>query len=61
MKPSEFAKQLGFKSLQEACELVDVAPRTVINWQHSNPQRYLAIMLGAASLKQKSLLSRPEP
>ena len=58
MKPSELAKQLGFKSLQEACDLVDVTPRTLINWQTTNPYRYRAVMLGAAYVKQSQIAAK---
>ncbi|MGI9340119.1 MAG: hypothetical protein ACR2PP_05740 [Psychrobacter sp.] len=57
MKPSELAKKLGFNSLQEACDLVDVTPRTLINWKASNPDRYLAVMLGAVVIRQQSIIN----
>ena len=58
MKPSEFAKNLGFNSLQEACDLMDVTPRTLTNWQTSNPDRYVAIMLGALAMRQNDIVSQ---
>jgi|TARA_R110000787_G_C13117564_1_gene414405 hypothetical protein len=58
MKPSELAKKLGFRSLQEASDLVDVTPRTLTNWQASNPNRYLAIMVGASAIKQSQTIKQ---
>lgn len=58
MKPSELAKKLGFNSLQEACDLVDVTPRTLINWKASNPDRYFAVMLGAVVIRQQSIINQ---
>ena len=55
MKPSELSKQLGFRSLNELADLIDVTPRTLVNWSVSNPDRYLAIMLGAAAVKHSYL------
>jgi len=51
MKPSQLAKQLGFRTLNELADIADVTPRTLVNWSVSNPERYLAIMLGAAAVK----------
>jgi len=56
VKPSELAKQLGFRSLNELCNWIDVTPRTLVNWSVSNPDRYIAVCLGASQMRQEKII-----
>ena len=46
MKPSEKVKALGFKSLQEFCELSGESIRTMQNWDTAYPRRFELILKG---------------
>jgi len=48
MKPSEKVKALGFKSLQEFCELSGESIRTMQNWNEAYPRRFELILKGLA-------------
>ena len=46
MKPSEKAKALGFKSLQEVADEVKEHPNNLIRWHEMYPRRFELILKG---------------
>ncbi len=48
---SEYAKQCGLMTLQEACEITGVKHSTLYRWFRSKPMLFKAVVKGAAMLK----------
>jgi hypothetical protein len=51
MTVSEAAKQEGFKSAIELCEVANIKRSTLYNWHKNNRQLFDVVLLGAVQVK----------
>lgn len=58
MKPSEKAKAIGFKSLQEAAEAAEENEANFFRWPETKPRRFELILKGLAFEKLSANLEK---
>lgn len=51
ISPSALAKQAGFKSAIELCEVANIKRSTLYNWHKNNRQLFDVVLLGAAQIR----------
>jgi len=55
MKPSEKARQAGFKSLKEVSEITGESTQNLNNWNKARPRRFQLLLKGAAVEKLEKI------
>lgn len=52
VKPSEFCKSAGLKSLAELVEATATSEQTLINWHRNKPKLFAVVVAGAVALRE---------
>jgi len=55
--PSALAKQAGFKSSIELCEVANIKRSTLYNWHKNNRQLFDVVLLGSVEAKKNAKAS----